>query len=64
MKQIVRKQKSEIMKDNSEKLNKLILIKFSTLARYNVFNYSERQLAEQESFELSFGFNFYSLRNM
>ena len=36
-----------MMKDNSKKLNNLILRIYGTLAKYNVFNYSERQLTEQ-----------------
>ena len=34
------------------------MVKFDTLARYNVFNYSERQLTEQDSFALSLDINF------
>ena len=51
-KEVVIKQKSKIMEDNSKKLNNLILQK------YNVFNYSERQLTEQDSFALNRGINF------
>ena len=36
------------IKDNSKKLNNLIMVKFDTLAEYNVFNFSERLLTEQE----------------
>ena len=56
--EVVIKQKNKTIKDNSKKLNDLILRKFGTLARYKVFNYSDRQLTEQESFALSLGINF------
>ena len=54
-------QMSKIMKDHSNKLNNLILRKFSTLARYNVLNYSDRQLSEQECFALSVKFYYRSI---
>ena len=47
-----------MIKDKSKKLNNQILKKFGTLARHNVFNYSDRQLTEQECFALSLGINF------
>ena len=56
--EVVTKLKCKMIKDNSKKLNNLILRKFGTLARYNVFNYSDRQLTEQEYFALSIGINF------
>ena len=56
--EVVTKLKCKMIKDNSKKLNNLILRKFGTLARYNVFNYSDRQLTEQEYFALSLGINF------
>ena len=48
--EVAAKQKSKMIKDNNKKLNKLILRKFGTLVRCNVFNYSDKQLTEQECF--------------
>ena len=48
--EVAAKQKSKMIKDNNKKLNKLILRKFGTLVRCNVFYYSDKQLTEQECF--------------
>ena len=36
MREVVNKQKTKFVKDNSKKLNNLVLLKFSSLARCNV----------------------------
>ena len=50
--EVVIKQRDKIIKENSKKLEKLINIKFGTLAKYNVFNLSNRKLTKQENFAL------------
>ena len=54
----VKKQETKIVKNNIKRLNRLISMKFGTLAKCSVFNLSNRTLTEQEKFALSLGLNF------
>ena len=56
--EVVIKQSDKIIKENNKKLENLISLKLGTLAKYNVFDLSNRKLTQQKNFALSLGINF------
>ena len=58
IKSFTTKHKNKLSIQNQNKLQKLIASKYGKLAKCSVFNLSQRELSEEESFALSLGLNF------